>query len=417
MDRQDKVLLLLLILIIGSFILMGIAVDGTKKALQGFIYLQTHPARLINDFIEIQSIGAALINAAIVGGIGLALVVFSKVQLSGPTFAAIFTLMGFGLFGKTPLNIVPIIAGVYIAAKLAGKTLREYMLIALFGTALGPLVSLIAFETRLSGIAALGVSTAAGVVTGFLLPAIAVSMLHLHQGYNLYNMGLSCGFFGLFTAALIRAAGHSLGTSTKWYSGRSMVLTLLVPVLSLVLILIGFLSGGKKSIGDLWAIQKHSGRLPSDFMDMESMAGAMINSGLIGLAGSTYVLLIGGDFNGPVLGGLLTITGFGAFGTHLRNSWPIALGVILSTLLFGKPLASPGPILAAIFCTTLAPLAGQFGIAAGLAAGFLHLVLVLQAGSWHAGMNLYNNGFAGGLTATLIVSVIQWYRTNRSDLE
>jgi len=30
-------------------------------------------------------------------------------------------------------------------------------------------------------------------------------------------------------------------------------------------------------------------------------------------------------------------------------------------------------------------------------------------------MNLYNNGFAGGLTAALIISVIQWYRTNKEE--
>jgi len=30
-------------------------------------------------------------------------------------------------------------------------------------------------------------------------------------------------------------------------------------------------------------------------------------------------------------------------------------------------------------------------------------------------MNLYNNGFAGGLTAALIVAVIQWRNTNKKD--
>lgn len=39
--------------------------------------------------------------------------------------------------------------------------------------------------------------------------------------------------------------------------------------------------------------------------------------------------------------------------------------------------------------------------------------MVERTGAWHLGINLYNNGFAGGLTATLIVSVIQWLRSNR----
>lgn len=413
--NQNRTLLYLLIFIIFSFIITGAASDGAGRAFGGFIDLQFQPARLISDFISTSSIGAALINAAAVGATGLILIVLSKVQLSGSTFAAIFTMMGFALFGKTPMNIIPIIFGVYLSGKLVGKSFSEYILIALFGTALGPLVSLVAFELGLSGLPAIAVGTAAGIATGFLLPAIAVSMLHFHQGYNLYNLGLSCGFFALFAAALIRAGGHSFNALMIWHTDESAILMFLVPVLSCILILTGLRSGGLKSLKDLMAIQKHSGRLPSDFMDMESMEGALLNAGLIGLGGSLYVLLTGGDFNGPTIGGLLTIMGFGAFGTHLRNSWPVVIGVIAATIIFGKSLSAPGAILAAIFCTTLAPLAGAFGILTGLIAGFIHLVLVHQTGVWQGGMNLYNNGFAGGLTAAFIVSVIAWYRSKDSD--
>lgn len=406
-----------MLFIIASFIIVGIASDGPATALGGFLDLQFQPARLITDFIATNGTGAALVNSAMVGAVGLILILLSRVQLSGSTFAALFTMMGFALFGKTPMNIIPIIIGVYLSGRLVGKSFSEYILIALFGTALGPLVTLVVCEMGLSGLPAIAAGTAAGIATGFLLPAIAVSMLHFHQGYNLYNLGLSCGFFALFAAALIRAGGHGFENLMTWHQQTSPVLTLLVPLLSLVLISTALLSGARKSIRDLMAIQKHSGRLPSDFMDMESMEGALLNAGLIGLCGSLYILLIGGDFNGPTIGGLLTIMGFAAFGTHLRNSWPVVLGVIIATIVFDKSLTAPGAILAAIFCTTLAPLAGAFGILTGLIAGFIHLVLVHQTGVWQGGMNLYNNGFAGGLTAAFIVSVIAWYRSKDSDFK
>jgi hypothetical protein len=92
------------------------------------------------------------------------------------------------------------------------------------------------------------------------------------------------------------------------------------------------------------------------------------------------------------------------------------LGVVTSTLLFGMSPASPGPSLAAIFGTTLGPLAGQFGPIIGFIAGFIHLIMVSFTGPWHGAMNLYNNGFAGGLTATLIVAVIQWYNSTKAEL-
>lgn len=413
MEKDDTIVKNLLYGLIFTFIIAGAVVSGPAKAFTEFAKLQIVPARLINDFVQIGGIGAALINAAFVGLIGLILILINKVKISGPTFAAVLTLMGFGLFGKTVLNILPIIAGVYLAARYVDNEFKQYIIIALFGTALGPVVSFIAFEFGLTGITGILTGMFLGLITGFILPALAVSMLHLHQGFNLYNMGLTCGFFGLFASAFVLASGHKYEKQLNWYDGDSSFLIWLVPVMSLIFIAIGFIFDKKNAFKAFKNIQKIPGRLPSDFMVMESMEGALINSGLIGLFGSLYVFAVGADFNGPVIGGLLTIMGFAAFGTNLRNSWPVVAGVVIAALLFNFGLAEPGPILAAIFVTTLGPLAGEFGWKTGIFAGFTHMVMVSQTGGWHGGMNLYNNGFAGGLTAALIVAIIQWYKANK----
>ncbi|MDC7240828.1 MAG: DUF1576 domain-containing protein, partial [Spirochaetales bacterium] len=248
---------------------------------------------------------------------------------------------------------------------------------------------------------------------GFLLPAIAVSMLHMHQGYSLYNMGLSCGFLALFAASILKAAGLPMESALEWHSGNNLFLRFLVPGLSLLALGLGFYESGSKALNSFKKIQKRPGRLPSDFVSRHGAGGTMINVGLIGLAGSLLVILTSSDFSGPVIGGLLTVMGFAAFGTHLRNSWPVVAGAAVSALVFGLSLSSPGIILALIFCTTLAPVAGEFGYRAGFLAGFLHLALVTQTGVWQGGINLYNNGFAGGLTASLIIAMIQWYRNNK----
>jgi hypothetical protein len=413
-EKKDT-LLMFLMFFVSLLIVVGIFSSGFSNTIQGFFKLQIHPARLINDFIEIAGIGGAFLNASLVGILGIILVKLAGIPFSGPTFAAIFTMAGFGLFGKTPLNILPIVFGVYLAAKLVNKTFKDYLIIALFGTALGPLVSTIAWEIGLPVIPANFTAIAGGIATGFFLPPIAISMLHLHQGYNLYNMGLTCGFLGLFASALIKGLGHSYSVTMYWYDGSSLILSLIIPIISLILISLGFILGGKKSLKDFREVLTIPGRLPSDFIDLVSLSGTFINSGLIGIIGSFYIFIIDAPFNGPVIGGLLTIMGFGAFGTHIKNSWPVVSGVVAATLLSGNSLNSPGPVLAAIFSTTLSPVAGEFGVFAGFLAGLIHLLLVLQTGPWHGGMNLYNNGFAGGLTAALIISVIQWYRTNKEE--
>jgi hypothetical protein len=398
-----------------TFFTIPLLHSGIRPTLQGFWKIQTHSARLINDYIAIAGVGGALFNAALVGLTGLVLIKLAGIQHSGPTYAAVLTMTGFGLFGKTPLNILPVVLGVYIAAKVARKTFKDYLIIALFGTALGPLVSTIAWETGLPMIHALFLACVGGVGIGFLLPSLAISMLHLHQGYNLYNMGLTCGFLGLFAAALLKGLGHEFGSVYQWHEEFSLMLSLLIPCLSLFLIGLGIFKGGKKSLADFKEVLTLAGRLPSDFVDYASPTGAFINSGLLGLLGSLYIYLVGAPFNGPVIGGLLTVMGFGAFGTHVKNSWPVLLGVTGATLISGRSLNEAGPILAFLFSTTLAPLAGEFGIALGMTAGAVHFLMVMQTGAWFGGMNLYNNGFAGGLTAALIISVIQWYKTNKEE--
>jgi hypothetical protein len=151
-------------------------------------------------------------------------------------------------------------------------------------------------------------------------------------------------------------------------------------------------------------------------MSMTSVTGALINAGIMGLLTWGYVVIVGAPVNGPVIGGIFTAVGFATFGKHPRNGWPVIAGVVLAILLFGKDFSAPGPILAALFALTLSPLAGQFGWPVGVIAGFLHLAMVEQTGAWHLGVNLYNNGFAGGLTASLIVAIIEWYQASRESI-
>ncbi|MGB4405719.1 MAG: DUF1576 domain-containing protein [Sphaerochaeta sp.] len=417
MERTEKSLYTIMLTFIIGLAIVGLALDGPAQTLKGFLFIQTSGARLINDFTQAGT-GAAMFNAALVGMIGLILIFFASVSISGPTIAGIFTMIGFGFFGKTPLNILPLIAGVWIAAKIANKSLGSYSLIALFGTALGPVVTFIMFEIGLPLGLSLPIGLLSGLVAGFILPGVAGSMLQLHQGYNLYNVGFSCGFIGLFASSLLIATNTMKPITVIWNTTAEPALILFIPVLSVFLIISALVVDGlahfRETVKGVFSLQKLPGRLPTDFFDAETAGSALINMGLLGLASTLYVWVVKAPFNGPVIGGILTVMGFGGFGKTLKNVWPVVAGVVLATLVFGKQLSDPGPILAALFCTTLAPIAGQFGIRAGIIAGFIHLFMVETTAVWHGGLDLYNNGFAGGLTASLLIAILQWYQTNRS---
>jgi hypothetical protein len=127
------------------------------------------------------------------------------------------------------------------------------------------------------------------------------------------------------------------------------------------------------------------------------------------------VLLLGGDLNGPTLSGILTMVGFACFGKHLRNVIPVMIGAFIGTLFNVGDVTSPVNMLAILFCTGLAPIAGQFGIVWGIVAGFLHVNFASHIGdiNMNQGLNLYNNGFAAGFVALLLVPIITGLRRER----
>ena len=137
-----------------------------------------------------------------------------------------------------------------------------------------------------------------------------------------------------------------------------------------------------------------------------ALAPVLINMGVNGLIGMAFILATGGDLNGPTLGGILTIMGFSAFGKHARNITPIMLGVVIGGVFMHFDINQSSVQLALLFGTTLAPISGYFGWPFGIVAGFLHSSVVLHAGTPVEGINLYNNGFSGGLLAIVLYPII-----------
>ncbi len=153
-------------------------------------------------------------------------------------------------------------------------------------------------------------------------------------------------------------------------------------------------------------VMSTSGQSPTDFIALAGIGPTLANMGLSGAIGVAYILAVGGELNGPVIGAIFTIVGFAAFGKHPRNIVPIMVGVFLGSL--AKPWSADDPsiLLAALFGTTLAPIAGRFGWHWGVVAGFIHSSAAQTVGPLHAGLNLYNNGFAAGIVASVLVPVI-----------
>lgn len=394
-------------------LIIGAVMQSPKDLIDGLNVIFTAPGMLITDYMEIAGVGPAIFNAAVVGFIGFFLIKINKIAFNGPAIAAVFTMVGFALFGKNIWSILPVITGVFVYSRIKGMPFKTYIYPALFGTALAPLVTQVAFGFGWG----VPVSIFIGILSGIVVPPLASHLLRAHEGYNIYNVGFTAGFTGLLFLSVLRNFGFTSQTVMIWGTDFNPTMRWMLIPMFITMILLGFVFNHGK-LKDYLEILKHPGTLITDFVQLGGFGNTLINMGIMGLIACAYIEIVGGHYNGATVGGIFTIVGFAAFGKHPKNSIPIMAGVWLGTFL---PLSvfkeagasSAGPLLAALFGTTLAPLAGQFGPIIGILAGIVHLSIVSQVGILHGGLNLYNNGFAGGFVATIFVALINGFKAEK----
>lgn len=379
--------------------------NSPTEIIHGLGRILQNPSILLSDYMVVGNIGSAFLNSGLLMLSAILITRWNKTSFSGPLVAAIFTIAGFAFFGKNLYNVWPIMGGVYLYARLRQKSFNTVILLAFFGTALGPLVSQISFGFDLPLPLAMPLGILAGIFAGMILPPLANHFIRFHQGYNLYNIGFTAGIVGMMFMSLFRAFDFQNPPTILVLESHTFGLGLYLTVLFLSMAAIGA-RFSRTSWRNLLCLLRMPGQLVSDFISSDGLGVVLLNMALLGFAASGYVLAVGSHFSGPVLGGIFTVVGFGAFGKHLRNTLPIMLGVYLANQIFVWEASSIASVLAALFATTLAPIAGAYGIIPGILAGFLHMALVMNVGYLHGGVNLYNNGFSGGFVAAIMIPVL-----------
>lgn len=376
------------------------------EILRGNIVILTSPANLITDYFEISNIGAALTNAAIMAIQAAVIIKISKQPINGLYMASVFTLMGFSFFGKNLYNSTPIILGVFAYAKFKKTPFSQLIPVAFFGTALGPLVSEVTFNFGLPTYQGILWGVLAGFVTGFIIPDLAKHFFSFHKGYSLYNVGFTTGIVATLCTAIFRSMGYEVETVYLVSSGNNKQLSLFLFLLFGLMLIIG-LTGNKWSFKRYGDLIKETGHGKNDFVKDYGYGLVYINMALLGTVATIYILIVGGELNGPTIGGIFTVVGFGAFGKHLKNVLPILLGVFLISYYSVHDVNSTAALLAALFGTTLVPISGYYGTVAGVIAGGLHMAFAANLSFLNAGMNLYNNGFSGGFIAAILVPIFE----------
>ncbi len=415
---------------------------------RGLTRIFVGPSKLVTDYFALGGLAPTLFNAGICGLACNLFLIFSRTKANSTTFAAYILVIAHCFYGLNFINMWPPFIGVIIYCGFKKLQLRDHLHIAMFSTALAPFISDFLFyyplgnKLQIFGVSVLGIllSLAFGLLAGFLVPALLPGTTAMHRGYNLYRAGLSIGMLGIFVYCfLYKTLGlfpHSGSfDAVEGYDAMSPTHYLFVNVFFFIIfflsLLLGFFLNGRsfQNYSKLLSCTGHG----IDFADQFGMPLCFINFGIYGFCILIYLNIVfllpillpflpaGCGFSGATVGVIFAALTFAADGQHPKNVAPIALGysilfvaVCLICAVAGLEipwaLSTQAYINGLAFATGLCPIAGAYGFRYGVIAGIVSAIICTSTSSMHGGFVLYNGGFNAGLTALILIPILDFYK-------
>lgn len=349
---------------------------------------------LITDYFKIANIGSTLFQSALITLINIYILYRLKLKLNGLLITALYLMTSFSFMGKNIINIIPFYIGGLIYTKVNKKNIKSTIPIIIMSTALAPLAS---------NIFPIGFILA--ILVGYIMPVIMPHTLHYHDGYSLYNSGLAGGLLGVIIYSLFKSSHIDLQVNNDLFLEFRYDLFFFFLIYYILMIAIGIINE-KNFLNKTKKLYSHSGRLVTDFIQKDGFYVTIINLGVLGLI-CLFICLYYQVLNGPVICAMLTITAFSGFGKHPKNTLPLLIGVFIANIVFKIEISTTLFLITLFFSTTFAPITGKFGILVGIFIGFIHYAISIHTGIVHGGLNLYNNGLAAGILASVFVPIAE----------
>ena len=427
-----------------------IAVVYTKEwdFLENLVKILTSPSKLVTDYFALGGLGSTLFNAAVCGLFTNLIAYLSRAKANATILAGYMLVVAHCFYGLNFLNMWPPFIGILLYCVVMKKKIGENIHIAFFSTALAPFVSELCFRYAIENYSdstiyvnwvGVGLSLVCGLAIGFVIPALLPGTAAMHHGYSLYKAGLAIGILGIFLNAFmystigVESPGDMTIVNENYYAlayGYRGFMNAFFIILFAVTFVVGFILNNKSIRGyrDLLQCTGHG----TDFTDKFGMSVCMINIAIYGFAILAYLNLVfvlpaifpmfptGVGFTGATAGVILAALTFAADGQHIKNVFPIAVGYIALFVLvilicgvakFDVPwtLSTQSYINGLAFATGLCPVAGKYGFRYGVIAGFMSAIICAITASMHGGFVLYNGGFNAGLTALVLIPILDFY--------
>jgi len=421
---ESSFLKLVFAFLTACFLIAAVIMPDRSTMFTGLWKILITPCKVTTNYFSVGGYAATFLNMGLVALISLLLfVVFKGTPNNVSTLAFILTL-GFGSWGINILNIWPTILGVVIYGLIKREKMGGLVNAMLFSTGIAPIITdlLIRYphaEAVGFNLPGLGLALLVGFCIGFFLPAGLTHSPAVHKGFDLYSAALPIGMTAFFlNATLYKTLGVDLpaapAAETLQIASQMTVNIFCCAVFGLC-ILFAFLLGCKPR--DYWNLLSDPA-LVTNFSSTYGNAVFLMNLGVYGLFILGYYNLIGATFNGVTFGVIFCMLACCNSGSHPGNVWPIMLGYVVASTVFGwlsplvggnftLPVNAQAIVVGLCYANGLSPIADKYGWRYGFVAAVMHYLLVTSVPNLHGGFCLYNGGFTAALICIILVPELE----------
>ena len=406
------------------FLIAAVCMPDRGQMFSGLWQIISQPSKISTNYFAVGGYAATFLNMGLVALICLPLFAVLKAPVTNVSNLAFLLTLGFCSWGINVLNIWPTILGVVIYCLVKKEKLSANANAMLFSTGIAPLIT--ELMVRYPNAEAVGfnvpgvlLALAVGFLIGFFLPAGLAMSPKIHKGFDLYSAALPIGMTAFFLqAVLYKTMGVALpaapDASTLQVASRLTVNVFCCVVFGLCVVFALVLGCRPK---DYWRLLTDPA-LVTNFSSAYGNAVFLMNVGVYGLFILGYYNLIGGTFNGVTFGIIFCMLATCNSGSHPGNVWPIMLGYVVASAVFGWLSALAGGTFAGAvnaqaimvglcYANGLSPIADKYGWQYGFLAAMMHYVLVTSVPSLHGGYCLYNGGFTAALICIILVPQLE----------
>ena len=407
-----------------AFLIAAVCMPDRASMFTGLWQIVSNPSKISTNYFAVGGYAATFLNMALVGFACLALYVGLKATATNVSNLAFILTLGFCSWGINIVNMWPSMLGVVVYCLVKKEKLGANVNAMLFSTGIAPLITDLMLRyphAEAVGFNAVGIllSLAVGFVIGFFLPAGLANSPKVHKGFDLYSAALPIGMTAFFLqATLYKTMGVALpnppDASTLQVASRLTVNVFCCVVFGLCVVF-AFILGCRPK--DYWELLRDPA-LVTNFSSTYGNPVFLMNVGVYGLFILAYYNLIGATFNGVTFGVIFCMLACCNSGSHPGNVWPIMLGYVVASTVFGWLSALFGGTFAGAvnaqaivvglcYANGLSPIADKYGWRYGFLAAVMHYILVTSVPALHGGYCLYNGGFTAALICLILVPSLE----------